>query len=118
MDEHIHMHTLNHPFSHLPPLLNRIICNNTHTHTHTHSDNVALFSDLISRTAQDIETLIDSLPSQEYTPEKQVDGLKKLEMENSQSAERLARAVKEGGTVCVCVCAITLYSDIIATMYI
>ena len=60
-------------------------------------DNAALFANLIARTAQDIDTLIDSLPSKELTPEKQVDTLRKLELENQQSAERLSRAVKEGG---------------------
>ena len=60
-------------------------------------DNAALFANLIARTAQDIDTLIDSLPSKELTPEKQVDTLRKLEHENQQSAERLSRAVKEGG---------------------
>lgn len=35
-------------------------------------DNTALFASLITRTAMDIETLIDSLPNQEYTPKKQV----------------------------------------------
>lgn len=36
------------------------------------SNNTALFASLITQTATDIETLIDSLPDQEYTPEKQV----------------------------------------------
>lgn len=35
-------------------------------------ENVSLFASLISRTAQDIDILIESLPNQEYTPEKQV----------------------------------------------
>jgi mediator of RNA polymerase II transcription subunit 21 len=35
-------------------------------------ENAALFASLISRTAQDIDILIESLPNQEYTPEKQV----------------------------------------------
>lgn len=35
-------------------------------------ENATLFASLIARTAQDIDILIDSLPSQEYTPEKQV----------------------------------------------
>ena len=35
-------------------------------------ENAALFASLISRTAQDIDILIESLPSQAYTPEKQV----------------------------------------------
>ena len=68
----------------------------------TSTDNAVLFATLIARTAQDIDTLIDSLPSKELTPEKQVETLKKLEQENQKSAERLSRAVKEGG-LCVCV---------------
>ena len=35
-------------------------------------ENIKLFSTLITRTAQDIDTLIDSLPSSEYTAEMQV----------------------------------------------
>ena len=65
---------------------------------HVIADNAALFASLIARTAQDIDILIDSLPSKELTHEKQVDTLKKLEQENKQSAERLTRAVMEGGT--------------------
>lgn len=61
------------------------------------TDNATLFASLIARTAQDIDVLIDSLPSEELTPEKQVDTLRKLELENQQSAERLSRAVKDGG---------------------
>ena len=38
----------------------------------TSPENAALFSQLIARTAQDVDILIDSLPNQEYTPEKQV----------------------------------------------
>lgn len=38
----------------------------------SHAENAALFAGLISRTAQDIDILIDSLPNQEYTPERQV----------------------------------------------
>ena len=61
------------------------------------TDTATLFANLIARTAQDIDILIDSLPSEELTPEKQVDTLRKLELENQQSAERLSRAVKDGG---------------------
>ena len=38
-------------------------------------ENIKLFSTLITRTAQDIDTLIDSLPSSEYTAEMQVGSL-------------------------------------------
>ena len=35
-------------------------------------ENIKLFSNLITRTAQDIDTLIDSLPSSDYTAQMQV----------------------------------------------
>lgn len=63
----------------------------------SHTDKSALFSTLISRTLQDIDVLIDALPSHEYTQDKQLEMLKKLEVENQHSTERLARAVEEGG---------------------
>lgn len=59
-------------------------------------ENATLFASLIARTAQDIDILIDSLPSQEYTPEKQVESLQKLEADNRQAAEKLRKAVEEG----------------------
>ena len=37
-----------------------------------HVENAELFASLIARTAQDIDTLIEALPSQEYTAERQV----------------------------------------------
>ncbi len=60
-------------------------------------ENCVLFSGLISRTVQDIDVLIDSLPSHQYTQERQMESLHQLETENKQSAEKLARAVEEGG---------------------
>ncbi|XP_064391818.1 mediator of RNA polymerase II transcription subunit 21-like [Halichondria panicea] len=59
-------------------------------------ENCVLFSGLISRTVQDIDVLIDSLPSHQYTQERQMESLHQLETENKQSAEKLARAVEEG----------------------
>ena len=56
-----------------------------------------MFSEFISRTVQDIDILIDSLPSHQYTQERQMEALRQLEMENQQSAEKLARAVGEAG---------------------
>ena len=85
----------------------------------SHAENAALFASLISRTAQDIDILIDSLPNQEYTPERQVvrnittcylqttlspifpqvERLQKLQTENQQAAEKLKKAVEEGGNL-------------------
>lgn len=63
------------------------------------TDNGVLFSTLIARTAKDIDILIESLPNQEYTQEKQDAALRKLEAENRLAAEKLTRAVEEGGKV-------------------
>uniref|UniRef100_T1GK21 Mediator of RNA polymerase II transcription subunit 21 n=1 Tax=Megaselia scalaris TaxID=36166 RepID=T1GK21_MEGSC len=48
-----------------------------------------LFAQLISRCAKDIDTLVDSLPCEESSPELQNQSLKVLETENQQSAEKL-----------------------------
>jgi mediator of RNA polymerase II transcription subunit 21 len=60
-------------------------------------NNITLFASLITRIATDIETLIDSLPCQEYTPERQAEILQNLENENKVSAEKLSQAVMEAG---------------------
>ena len=65
--------------------------------SHCTADNTALFSSLITRTAQDIEILINSLPSQDYTQEHQDEALRKLEAENRQAALKLQQAVEDGG---------------------
>lgn len=62
-------------------------------------DHGALFSTLIARTAQDIDILIDSLPNQEYTQEHQDAALHKLEVENRLAAEKLRKAVEDGGEI-------------------
>ncbi len=59
------------------------------------TDNTALFSSLIARTAQDIEILINSLPNQDSSDHQ--DDLCKLEAENRQAALKLRQAVDEGG---------------------
>ena len=56
-------------------------------------ENIKLFSTLITRTAQDIDTLIDSLPSSEYTAEMQVCSLASA-----------CVCVRVRVCVCVCVC--------------
>ncbi|XP_053210783.1 mediator of RNA polymerase II transcription subunit 21-like [Panonychus citri] len=55
-----------------------------------------LFAQLIARTAKDIDVLIDSLPSEESTPELQASHLKRLEAENQEAAQRLEETVAKG----------------------
>lgn len=59
-------------------------------------DYAQLFSTLISRTAKDIDTLIESLPNEDCSQELQVASLQKLEMENREAAEQLEEVVKRG----------------------
>lgn len=63
----------------------------------TTADNSMLFSTLISRTAQDIDILIDALPNQEYTQDRQDSTLRKLEAENRLAAENLRKTVQASG---------------------
>jgi len=58
-----------------------------------------LFATLIARTAKDIEVLIDSLPSEESSQELQAEGLKKIEVENDESARDLQCAVERGEAI-------------------
>ncbi|XP_061723075.1 mediator of RNA polymerase II transcription subunit 21 [Cydia pomonella] len=59
-------------------------------------DYALLFASLISRCAKDIDTLIESLPSEESSTELQVQSLRRLEAENKEAAERLEEAVRQG----------------------
>jgi len=59
-------------------------------------DYAALFATLIARCAKDIDTLIDSLPSEESSQELQVASLSRLEQENQEAAEKLEEVVKQG----------------------
>ncbi|XP_058798372.1 mediator of RNA polymerase II transcription subunit 21 [Phymastichus coffea] len=59
-------------------------------------DYAALFATLIARCAKDIDTLIDSLPSEESSQELQVASLMKLEQDNQDAAERLEEVVQQG----------------------
>lgn len=52
-------------------------------------DYAMLFATLISRCAKDIDTLIESLPSEESSTELQVQSLRRLEAENKEAAEQL-----------------------------
>jgi mediator of RNA polymerase II transcription subunit 21 len=51
---------------------------------------------LIARCAKDIDTLIDSLPSEESSQELQVASLSRLEQENQEAAEQLEEVVRQG----------------------
>ncbi|CAG9104172.1 Mediator of RNA polymerase II transcription subunit 21 [Plutella xylostella] len=59
-------------------------------------DYAALFATLISRCAKDIDTLIESLPSEESSTELQVQSLRRLETENKEAAEQLEEVVRQG----------------------
>ncbi|XP_045770245.1 mediator of RNA polymerase II transcription subunit 21 [Maniola jurtina] len=59
-------------------------------------DYALLFATLISRCAKDIDTLIESLPSEESSTELQVQSLRRLEAENKEAAEQLEEVVRQG----------------------
>lgn len=59
-------------------------------------DYAALFATLIARCAKDIDTLIESLPSEESSQELQVASLSRLEQENQEAGEQLEEVVKQG----------------------
>ena len=59
-------------------------------------DYAQLFSQLISRCAKDIDTLIESLPNEDSSQELQIQSLKRLEVENQETAERLEEVVDRG----------------------
>jgi len=59
-------------------------------------DHTKLFSQLIARTAKDIEVLVDSLPSEDSTPGLQSASIEQLEGESQIAKERLQQSVREG----------------------
>ncbi|XP_041971728.1 mediator of RNA polymerase II transcription subunit 21 [Aricia agestis] len=59
-------------------------------------DYAVLFATLISRCAKDIDTLIESLPSEDSSTELQVQSLRRLEAENKEAAEQLEEVVRQG----------------------
>lgn len=59
-------------------------------------DYAHLFATLIARTAKDIDVLIDSLPSEDSSPELQAASLRRLEQENQDAARRLEEVVRRG----------------------
>lgn len=60
------------------------------------TDYAALFATLIARCAKDIDTLIESLPSEESSQELQVASLSRLEQENLEAGEQLEEVVRQG----------------------
>lgn len=62
-------------------------------------DHTLLFAQLISRTAKDIEVLIDSLPSEESSVDLQAASLQKLEEENREAAAKLKQVVHQGEAI-------------------
>lgn len=54
------------------------------------------FASLIANTAKVIDVLIDSLPSEESSPELQAAHMRKLETEKQEAASRLEETVKRG----------------------
>lgn len=61
-----------------------------------HEDYAELFAQLVSRSAKDIDTLIESLPNEESSIELQNQSLSILEYENQVAAEQLEEVVLEG----------------------
>jgi len=68
-------------------------------HSSSILDYAALFANLIARCAKDIDTLIESLPSEESSQELQVASLSRLEQENQQAGEQLEEVVRQGETL-------------------
>jgi mediator of RNA polymerase II transcription subunit 21 len=62
----------------------------------TNEDHTVLFSQLIARTAKDIEILVESLPSEESTPELQAVAIEQLEGESERAEQALQNTVLEG----------------------
>ncbi|GIY83060.1 mediator of RNA polymerase II transcription subunit 21 [Caerostris darwini] len=59
-------------------------------------DYCQMFATIISKTAKDIDVLIDSLPSEESYPELQEASIKCLDAENKEAARRLEESVSKG----------------------
>jgi len=66
------------------------------TNNANNEDYGQLFASLIARTAKDMDVLIDSLPSEEASPELQANNLRRLEVENAEAAARLQEVVGRG----------------------
>jgi len=62
----------------------------------SNEDHTVLFSQLIARTAKDIEILVESLPSEESTPDLQSVAIEQLEGESERAEQALQKTVPEG----------------------
>jgi len=62
----------------------------------SNEDHTVLFSQLIARTAKDIEILVESLPSEESTPDLQSVAIEQLEGESERAEQALHKTVLEG----------------------
>eukprot|EP00118_Oscarella_pearsei_P008463 m.43712 g.43712 ORF g.43712 m.43712 type:complete len:123 (+) comp33466_c0_seq1:16-384(+) len=60
------------------------------------AEHAALFASLIARKAKDIDTLIESLPSDECTSEIQAESLRTLEEQNREAGRKLEEAIRHG----------------------
>ncbi|KAH8241707.1 hypothetical protein KR032_001612 [Drosophila birchii] len=68
----------------------------TPTSNQPQEDYAQLFAQLIARCAKDIDTLIESLPNEDSSIELQNSSLKRLEMENQETALQLEVVVQKG----------------------
>ncbi|KAF0296737.1 Mediator of RNA polymerase II transcription subunit 21 [Amphibalanus amphitrite] len=68
----------------------------TPQHVQPAEDYAQLFATLIGRKAKDIDTLIDSLPSEDSSTELQLSALELLERENEAAGQRLREVVSRG----------------------
>ncbi|GAB6030091.1 Mediator of RNA polymerase II transcription subunit 21 [Chamberlinius hualienensis] len=59
-------------------------------------DHAQLFATLIARSAKDIDVLIDSLPSEDSSPELQAKSLQRLEQENQEASWNLEHVIQRG----------------------
>lgn len=59
-------------------------------------DNSKFFAKLITKTAKDIDLIIDSLPSREMEPELQDLHIRRLEMENVEETKQLEEIINKG----------------------
>ncbi|XP_022345313.1 mediator of RNA polymerase II transcription subunit 21-like [Crassostrea virginica] len=59
-------------------------------------DYALTFAKLIARTAKDVDSLVDSLPSEESSLKVQLESLRRLEAENQEEARKLEEVVSHG----------------------
>jgi len=64
--------------------------------TNNEEDHTVLFSQLIARTAKDIEVFVDSLPSEDSTQVLQTASIEQLEIDANIAKDRLQESVNEG----------------------